>query len=344
MMQTPRLYRAYSDFLRERYGEKVYKIPINLPVSCPNRDGTCGSGGCIYCGEDGAGFEDLPNTLSVSEQIRINRPRMEKKFKAEKFIIYFQNFTNTYLPWQDLHNYLSEAVQPDVVEMALSTRPDCVNDDLLRNLRNFETETGIRITLELGLQTANYHTLIRINRGHTLAELIDSVLRIKKYGFGICVHLILNLPGDTLADAVESAKILSVLEVEQVKLHALYIVKDTPLAEMWVNQAFALTSLEEYIERVIHFLEYLDPEMVVQRLIGRAPEEDTIWANWNTSWWKIKEEIQQQMSLTGRYQGRLYHYRNGPAIRRFYGEQTGGEEDGMERRKGGSPHHNGPDR
>ncbi len=325
MAQTPRLYRAYSDFLLERYGEKVYKIPINLPVGCPNRDGTCGTGGCIYCGDDGAGFEDLPNTLSIREQIAINQPRMQKKFKAEKFIAYFQNFTNTYLPLAELKRCMSEAVAPQIVEIALSTRPDCINDILLQFLQEFAQETGIRITLEIGLQTVNYHTLAWINRGHSLAEFIDCILRIKPYGFDVCVHLILNLPGDTLADAIEAAKVLSVLEVAQVKLHALYIVKNTPLAALYQAGSLELTGLDEYIERVIAFLDYLDPNMVVQRLIGRAPEEDTLWANWNTSWWKIKEEIESQMILRGHYQGRLYTYRNGPALRRFDDSTEGGE-------------------
>ena len=164
MVHTPRLYRAYSDFLLERYGEKVYKIPINLPVGCPNRDGTCGQGGCIYCGDDGAGFEDLPNTLSVQEQIAINQPKMRKKFKAKKFIAYFQNFTNTYMPLAELKRCMQAAAGPDIVEIALSTRPDCINDTLLSFLRDFAEETGIRITLEVGLQTVNYHTLAWINR------------------------------------------------------------------------------------------------------------------------------------------------------------------------------------
>ena len=325
MIEKQRLYYPYSDFLRERYGEKVYKIPINLPVGCPNRDGTCGEGGCIYCGEEGAGFEDLPNHLPVREQIAINLPRMHRKFKAEKFIAYFQNFTNTYLPLETLSGYLDEAVAPNVVEIALSTRPDCINDTLLTYLKEFEEKTGIRITLEIGLQTVNYHTLAWIRRGHSLAEFIDSILRIRPFGFDVCVHLILNLPGDTLADAVEAAKILSVLEVAQVKLHALYVVKNTALADMFQKGQLDLVGQEEYMERVIQFLEYLAPDIVVQRLIGRAPEKDTLWANWHTSWWKIKEEIEKQMTLTGKYQGRLCNYRNGPAIRRYYPNDGGGE-------------------
>jgi uncharacterized protein len=325
MVQTPRLYRAYSDFLLERYGEKVYKIPINLPVGCPNRDGTCGRGGCIYCGDDGAGFEDLPSSLSVQEQIAINQPKMRKKFKAKKFIAYFQNFTNTYMPLAELKRCIYEAAEPNIVEIALSTRPDCINDALLVFLQEFSEETGIRISLEVGLQTVNYHTLAWINRGHSLAEFIDSILRIRPFGFDVCVHLILNLPGDALADAVEAAKILTVLEVAQVKLHALYIVKNTPLADLFLAGKLTLTGLDEYIERVIAFLEHLDPDIVVQRLLGRAPEEDTLWANWNTSWWKIKEEIEQQMVMSGRYQGRLCTYRNGPAIRHFYTCREGGK-------------------
>lgn len=317
-MAETQLYRPYSEYLRSRYGGKVYKIPVNLPVGCPNRDGTCGYGGCIYCGDDGAGFEDLPSSMSVSQQIHINRPKMRQKFRAEKFIVYFQNFTNTYLPLTQLAGYLHESTGEDVVEIALSTRPDCIHDDLLAYLKEFQDQNAVRISLEIGLQTVNYHTLDWINRGHTLAEFIDAAYRIRPFGFDICAHLIMNLPGDTMADSIEAAKILSALRVSQVKLHALYVVRNTRLAEWVKTGQVVLGSKEEYIDRVINFLEYLDPTIVIQRLIGRAPEADTLWVNWNTSWWKIKEEIEQQMTLTGARQGRKCDYLNGSAVKRFY--------------------------
>jgi len=312
-------YNRYSDYLRRQYGEKVYKLPVNLPVTCPNRDGTLGCGGCIYCGEEGAGFEDLPSTLSVREQLDINLPRISRKFNAAKFIVYFQNFTNTYLPPEDFRRHTDQAYREGVVELAVSTRPDCIHERYLDILAAVQQEKGINITLELGLQTVNYHTLRRINRGHTLAEFIDAVLRVRRYGFTVCTHLILNLPWDDDADAVENAKVLSALGVDQVKLHALYVVKNTPIGTLFSRGELPLISRDDYIERVVTFLEYLDPAIPLQRLIGRAPEENTLWANWNTSWWKIQAEIENTLLLRDTWQGKKFDYLQGKAVRKFTG-------------------------
>lgn len=310
-------YRVYSEYLKERYGEKVYKLPVGLPLTCPNRDGTLGVGGCSFCGEIGAGYENLPATMTVSEQLAANKAHIRPKYKAEKFIAYFQNFSNTYLPVAQLKTYVEEACQSDVVGIALATRPDCVHDAYLDMLRMVKQRRGVDIFIELGLQSVNYHSLIQVNRGHTLAEFIDAALRIRRYGLETCAHLILNLPWDDRADVVESAKIVSALGIEQVKLHALYIVKGTRMAKQYEAGELALISKEEYVERVAAFLEYLDERVVVQRLIGRAPEANTLFSNWQTGWWKIRDEIEQTMEARDTRQGQLCRYLNGPAVRRF---------------------------
>lgn len=310
-------YRIYSHYLRNRYGAKVYKLPINLPVTCPNRDGNIGENGCIFCGKEGAGFEDLSNTLTVRDQLEININYISEKYKAQKFIAYFQNFTNTYLPLEKFQQYCQEACLPRIVELAISTRPDCLDESYLDFLYMLKENQGINISIELGLQTVNYHTLAKTNRGHTLAEFIDAVRRIKKRGLEVCTHLILNLPWDQMTDTVESAKILSALGVDQVKLHSLYIVKNTVLAKMYEEGQVTLWSKEEYVERVVAFLEYLDPNIVIQRLIGRAPEENTIFVNWNTSWWKIRDDIEALLEEKDTYQGKKFNYLNGSALRKF---------------------------
>ena len=231
-MKTTR-YSIYSTYLKERYGEKVYKIPINLPLTCPNRDGALGSGGCSFCGEIGTGFENLSNTLSVEEQLKTNIAYIKDKYKANKYIAYFQNFSNTYLPLSKFKEYIHAACIKDIVEISISTRPDCVNDEYLSFLREIKEQSGINIIIELGLQSVNYHTLKKVNRGHGLAELIDASYRVKKYGLESCVHMILNLPWDTMEDVVEGAKIVSALEIDQVKLHSLYILKDTDLGRAY---------------------------------------------------------------------------------------------------------------
>ncbi|HMM22990.1 MAG TPA: TIGR01212 family radical SAM protein [Selenomonadales bacterium] len=310
-------YRTYSEYLKQRYGEKVYKLPVSLPVTCPNRDGTCGYNGCVFCGEIGAGYENLPASMTVGEQLAANKAHIAPKYKAGKFIAYFQNFSNTYLPPARLGEYVMQACQEEIVGVALATRPDCLSDAHLDVLAKIRDTRGIDIFLELGLQTVNYHTLLKVNRGHTLAEFVDAVLRSKRYRLDICTHLILNLPWDGMTDAVENAKLLSALGVEQVKLHALYIVKGTVMADWFEQGTITLVSKEEYIERVIAFLEYLDPSIVVQRLIGRAPEDNTLFTNWQTGWWKIRTEIEEKMAERNTCQGRLCDYLGGRAVRRF---------------------------
>ncbi|HWR40396.1 MAG TPA: TIGR01212 family radical SAM protein [Patescibacteria group bacterium] len=310
-------YRMYSEYLKQRYGEKVYKLPVALPVTCPNRDGSLGTGGCAFCGEIGAGYENLPASMGVQEQIEANKAHIAPKYNVRKFIPYFQNFSNTYLPPEELDRYLREACQPEVVGIALATRPDCINEACLDVLEQVRSDCNVDITLELGLQTVNYHTLRTIQRGHSLGEFLDAVLRIQKRRIDICTHLILNLPGDDMTDVIENAKVMSALGMQQVKLHALYIVKNTPMAEWYQNGEISMISREEYVERVVGFLEYLHPDIVIQRLIGRAPETNTLFTNWQTGWWKIREMIERALEERDSYQGKQCSYLNGKALRRF---------------------------
>ena len=199
----------------------------------------------------------------------------------------------------------------------IATRPDCVSDEHLAVLQEQKEKHNIDICVELGLQSTNVHTLVEINRGHTLAELIDAILRIKKFDMQSCVHLILNLPWDDELDVIEDAKILSALGVDQVKLHALYIVKGTAMAKDYEAGKIKMITLPEYEDRVIKFLEHLSPDIVLQRIIGRAPEENTLFSNWHTGWWKIRDHIINVMRQEARYQGRLCDYLNGKAVRKL---------------------------
>ena len=312
------VYNTFSDYLKKRYGEKVYKLPVGLPVSCPNRDGTCGTRGCTFCGEIGAGYENLPAEMSVSEQLAANKAHIIPKYKAKKFIPYLQNFSNTYLPPEQLRAYVEEAcAAEDIVAVYIATRPDCISDEYLALLADIRDRYGVDICVELGLQSVNYHSLQKINRGHTLGEFLDAVLRIRAYRLQSCAHLILNLPWDDMTDVIEAAKVLSALQVDQVKLHALYIVKGTKMAEQYEAGELQLISCVEYQQRVIAFLELLAPDIVLQRLIGRAPEANTLFSNWHTGWWKIRDTITKTMEENGQYQGRLCDYLNGKAVRKF---------------------------
>ncbi len=308
-------YRKYSDYLKEKYGVKVYKLPINLPITCPNR---IHGHGCSFCADVGTGFEAMQSVHSVTEQLQRTKEHIIPRYKAKKFIAYFQNYTNTYMPLDTFRNYIEEAAkEPDIVEISISTRPDCIRDDYMQVLSEIQKQYQVNIHLELGLQTVNYHTLDFIDRGHSLAEFIDAVLRIKRYGFTICTHIILNLPTDTMRDTIETAKILSALQIDIVKLHSLYIAKHTKMAEQYQNGIISICSKEEYLERVKTFLEYLSPEIVVERLFSRIPEEDSVFSNWGTSWWKLHDELIEKMEASESYQGKAYTYLNGPALRKL---------------------------
>lgn len=311
------LYRSYSEYLQKKYKEKVYRIPLNLPISCPNRDGEVGLHGCTFCGDVGAGFESLSNKISVQEQLEKNIEYIGKKYNSNKFIAYFQNYTNTYMPFNDFKDMIEKSLRDDVVGISVSTRPDSVNDKHLEYLSMIKETYQKDISIELGLQTVNYKTLKKINRGHTLAEFIDAVNRIRKYNFDIVAHVILNIPYDDMDDVIETAKIISALGVDSVKIHSLYIVKGTKMAEDYLNGDIKFESAQDYIERTAIFLAYLDENIIIQRLVGRAPEEDTLFCNYGMSWWKIKDEIEKYMTENQLYQGKYCDYLNGKAVKKF---------------------------
>lgn len=314
-MGNTSLYNTYSEYLKNKYGEKVYKLPVNLPLTCPNRlDGN----GCTFCADAGTGFEALGNNISVIDQLSATKEKIQKRYKAFKYIAYFQNYTNTFLPLDLLLQYMREAVlDPEVVEICISTRPDCISDAYLKAFDRFNREYGVEITIELGLQTVNYHTLRKINRGHSLAEFLDAVLRISRWKFPICAHLILNLPGDCMEDVQEAAKIISTLPISMVKLHSLYIPNHCDMAKAYEKGELKICSKEEYLERLAEFISLLRPDMVVERLFSRIPEKDAMFSNWGCSWWKLADEWEKLMHEKEYRQGCRCDYMNGPALNRL---------------------------
>lgn len=303
-MTIQKPYNSYSEFMKKKYGAKVYKLPIKLNnITCPNRDGVLGHGGCIFCGESGGSHENLSPLKSVQEQLETNKEYISKRYKAKKFVAYFQNYTNTYMPDEVFEDYINQCKMEDIVAISISTRPDSINDSKLEFLHRFQNETGIDIIIELGLQTVNYQILRTLNRGHGLAEFIDIMHRLKKYNLRSCVHIIIGLPWENDYDIRESARILNVLGVDEVKVHSLYIVKDTKLAKMYENKEFEIVPYEKFVNRVILFLRHLDENIVIQRLLGRVPEEDSVFCNWNMSWRKIHDEIITKMNYNNIVQG-----------------------------------------
>ena len=293
-------YNQYSDYLKNKYQERVYKLPIKLDLTCPNRDGTCSRGGCIFCGEEGGSFENLEN-LSVKDQLLQNMDYIGKRYKAKKFIAYFQNFTNTYQPLDQYVKALEDCRLENIVGVNISTRPDFLGEDYLKATQ--EICQGLDVCFELGLQSVNNQTLKKLNRGHQLSDFISGVLKLKDYGFRIAVHMIMDLPWDNDLDIIEGAKILNALGIDEVKLHSLYVLKNTPLEEMILKKEVDLLTKEDFQRRVILFLSYLNPSIVVQRIIGRAPKEACRFCNFGESWWKIRDEIIDKMNSKSIEQG-----------------------------------------
>jgi len=299
----PELYNKFSQFLIKKYGEKVYKLPINLPITCPNRDGTRGTGGCIFCGEEGAGFECLPSSMNVLQQIEENMSYIGSKYKANKFIIYFQNYTNTYMPLPLFKQIIESAAVEKAVAFYISTRPDSVPDEHLDFLAYFTQKTGIDVVLELGLQSVNEDTLKFLNRGHGVSEFIDCVERCKLRGIEVCAHVINDLPSDSIDDVIRCARLLTDLKVSQVKCHSLYILKGTRLGHSYEQGLFTPLNFDDFLKRTIYFLENLSPDIVVQRILGRAPQEKTLFCSWDMSWRKVVNILEKTMMDNNNYQG-----------------------------------------
>lgn len=299
-------YRKYSDYLVNKYGEKVYKIPVNLPCTCPNRDGLKGRSGCIFCGEQGAGFEAHDASMEITTQITQNIELIQTKYKAKKYIVYFQNYTNTYMKIDKFRESLLKAIHPNVVGLSISTRPDCISTPYLEVLDEMRRTHDLDIEVELGLQSININTLEKINRGHGLAEYIDAVMRIHQFGFSVCTHLIANLPWDTAEDFIEAGRVLSALGVESVKVHSLYVLRGTKLGDAYENGEIEIISHEAYIERLIAFIQNISEEMVIQRFFGRAPEEATLFCNWGMSWRKLQNLLESELENRDIHQGEKY--------------------------------------
>lgn len=286
--------------MKKKFGEKVQRLPLNAGFTCPNREN--GRPGCFFCDETGSGFSTFAG-LSVKEQLEKMKEKYRKK-GIRKFIAYFQNYTNTYAPLDVLRRTYTEAIDEDVVQLDIATRPDCINEEILKMVDEIRKGYCIQVSFDVGLQTANYHTLVKINRGHTLGEYIYAVNLLKRYGFEVVSHVILNLPGDNTLDVVESAKIISALGVDGVKLHSLYVVEGSIFGEMFKAGKLQLGTLEEYVERAVTFLENLSPRIVIHRLVADPPLTGTLFGNWGRTKTEIVNLIEKRLIERDTYQGK----------------------------------------
>lgn len=272
-------YRDLKSFLIDSFGCRVHKVTIDAGFTCPNRDGTVGYGGCIYCDERGSGSYAVNRLNPVSEQVSDGIERLKKRYKAEKFIAYFQAFTNTYAPVKRLKKLYDEAVKhPDVVGLAIGTRPDCVPAPVLDLIESYVK--NYQVWIEYGLQSCHDSTLRRINRGHRYEDFVSAVERTRGRGILICAHVIIGLPGESREDILATADAVADLQLDAIKIHSLYILEGTPIAEMYRHGEVRMMEREEYVELVYDFLERLPPDIVIQRLIGEGPRDRLIAPKW----------------------------------------------------------------
>lgn len=278
----------------------MQRLPINAGFTCPNR--TNGRPGCLFCDETGSGFTTFSGK-SIKQQISLMKEKYKKK-GINKFIAYFQNYTNTFAPVDVLRELYTQAIDEDIVQLDIATRPDCIDKNVLEVLDDIRHHYSVGISIDIGLQSANYHTLVKVNRGHTLADYIYAVKLIKEYNFEIVSHVILNLPGDNMLDVIESAKILSALKVDGVKIHSLYIVEGTIFGEMFKAGKLKISPLESYVARVVSFLENLSPKITIHRLVADPPLNGTLFGNWGKTKNDIIKLIENELKRKDTYQGK----------------------------------------
>lgn len=272
-------YTTLNNYLKERFGEKVYKIALNGGFTCPNRDGTIDTRGCIFCSKGGSGdFAESPD-LTITEQIENGKKRLEKKIKNGKYIAYFQAFTNTYAPVERLRTIYEEAINhPDIVALSIGTRPDCLGDDVLALLDELNKIKPIFV--ELGLQTINEDTAKYIRRGYTLEVYDKAVADLHKIGINVVTHIILGLPNESKEDMLNSVKYACKV-TDGIKLQLLHILKGTDLAKDYEQGKFKVLTLEQYTEIIKECVQIIPENVVIHRLTGDGAKKDLIAPLWS---------------------------------------------------------------
>jgi len=296
-------YLDFNTYLRSVYGCRVQKITLDAGFSCPNRDGRISTGGCIYCNPRGSGTGAHARGESVTGQLRAGQAALARRYKAQKFIAYFQAFTNTYGPLEQLRALYDEALAvQDVVGLSVGTRPDCVNDGVLELLQEYAA-AGSMVWLEYGVQSARDTTLARINRGHDFACVEKAVNAARNRGILLCAHIILGLPGETRADMLHTAAEMARLGLDGIKIHLLYVVKDTPLADLYHRGHYQCLSFEQYVKLVCDVLERLPADMVIQRLTGDPHPAELVAPDWAREKRKTLDAIGRTLADRGTCQG-----------------------------------------
>lgn len=298
-------YHSLDYELKERFGEKVYRISLNGGMTCPNRDGTVGSGGCIFCSEGGSGDFAENAALSILKQIELGKKKLQNKSNCKKFIAYFQAYTNTYAPVAYLRQIFMEAIlRPEIVVLSIATRPDCINDeifDLLSELNQIKP-----VWIELGLQTIHEETSHLIRRGFSLSCYEDCVGRLLDRGLTVITHIILGLPGETKDMMLQTVDYIAHSGIHGVKLQLLHVLKNTAMADMFEAEPFDIFSMEDYCQLIVDSICRLPEEMVVHRITGDGPRALLIEPWWSTDKKRVLNTIQKEFRQQDAWQGKYF--------------------------------------
>ncbi|WP_426348059.1 TIGR01212 family radical SAM protein [Alloiococcus sp. CFN-8] len=302
-------YHSLNYFLREKFGEKIFKISLDGGFTCPNRDGTVSHGGCIFCSERGSGDFAGSRDFSIDKQFSDIKLMMNKKWKQGKYIAYFQAYTNTYAPVEVLREKYQEAMsQEGVVGLAIATRPDCLGEDVLDLLE--EISKKLYVWVELGLQTSKDSTAKLINRGYKLEVFEEGVKNLRKRGIDVVVHTIFGLPEESSEDMLDTVRYISTLPIQGVKFHLLHLMEGTPIVKLYEQGRLKFMSQEEYIDLICKSITLLPEEIVVHRLTGDAPRELLIGPLWSLKKWEILNAIDNTLKDNNWYQSLDYYTNN----------------------------------
>ena len=298
---TPR-YRSFNQVLREKYNTKVYRVSLDAGFDCPNRDGLLAVGGCTYC-DEGSRAPGINPTLSIEDQMKTGMERMKNRYGAQKFIAYFQAFTNTYAHVDTLKKRYEEALQfNDIIGLSVSTRPDTLSDGALSLLASYTDRYDV--WCELGLQTIHDKTNEKLNRWHTFQQFEKALHRARqKKNLQICVHVILGLPQETEQEMRKTMEVVSKLPIDGIKIHLLHVIKNTALEKDYAEKKFEVLSQEKYISLVCDFLEMLPPHVIIHRLTGEAERSKMIAPLWVLHKAHVLHAIDQELQKRGTYQG-----------------------------------------
>jgi radical SAM protein (TIGR01212 family) len=305
-MDAKNRYCDFNTYLRNIFGCRVQKITIDAGFSCPNRDGKISTGGCIYCNTRGSGTGAHARGLSVTDQIVQGKQALAKRYKAKKFIAYFQSFSNTYAPIRRLERLYAEALAvDDVVGLSIGTRPDCISEPVLALLQEYGKKHLIWI--EYGLQSANDATLALINRGHDLACFIRAVEATQNRDINICAHVILGLPNEDREHMLTTAATIADLGVDGVKLHLLYVIKGTKLADSYGQGQYRCLGQKEYVDFVCDFLERIPKDMIIQRLTGDPHPQELVAPMWSLKKTQTLAMIRETLEARDSWQGKFFN-------------------------------------